>query len=446
MNNSFNDSKEETIRECGMLLEKFVRICRIGKKHTFEQIKKCSSELSKSTEIINQYLRTIANSNTDDGVVNNTGDIGEDINQERVDDKDLELEIPIEKINVLNKLIQKHVELDDLYYFLSNNLLVSIASNYDVLLNKILYKVLFEKKMYGLFEKNISLKEALSYSTHEDLISACIEETLSELMRKSHKEQIKWIEKSFKVDIINSFQEWKSIYTFFAMRNIMVHNDGIVNNEFLENLRKNGIACDKYTLGTKIEFSPEEFSKYIRCIIDFSVYLFSIVLQKCFCDNSQIKKIDDEIRSIVYNFLCEEEYQQVISIVDNILKTNQTHSSATIFEFNINKCIALKERKNDTYKKILEKLDWSNCDADFKMARAILLDETDNAISIMRTLDKEEMIHAYIEWPLFKNFTKTDRFKQEFANMYGVEFEEKLSTLSEDNTSYLYENKIVEAF
>ncbi|MBR3934017.1 MAG: hypothetical protein IKJ68_08945 [Clostridia bacterium] len=117
-----------------------------------------------------------------------------------------------------------------------------------------------------------------------------------------------------------------------------------------------------------------------------------------------------------------------------------------IISLKLNKCIALKERKSDTYKKILEKLDWSNCDTDFKMARAILLDETDDVISIIRTLDKEEMIHAYIGWPLFKNFTKTDKFKKEFANIYGVEFEEKLSTLSEDNTSYLYENKIIETF
>lgn len=444
MTNNFNDSIEKTIHECGLLLEKFVTICRIGKKHTFDQIKNCSSELSKSTEMINRHLRLFVNANPTSSNIDNAGTNDETINQEKGDDNDSELEIPIEKINVLNKLIQKHAELDALYYFLSNNLLVSIASNYDVFLNKILYKVLFEKKMYGLFEKNISLKEALSYSTHEDLISACIEETLSELMRKSHKEQIKWIEKSFSVDIINSFQEWKSVYTFFAMRNIIVHNDGIVSNEFLSNLRKNGIACEKYILGAKIEFSPEEFSKYIRCIIDFAIYLFSIILQKCFRDNLQIEKIDAEIRNIVYNFLCEEEYQQVISIVDNILKTNQMHSSAAIFEFNINKCIALKERKNDTYKKILGKLDWSNCDADFKMARAVLLDETDTAISIMKTLDKKEMIHAYVEWPLFKNFTKTIEFKKEFAKMYGVEFEEKLSTLSNDNSSYLYENKIIE--
>lgn len=447
MSENFNDSVNESIHECGVLLKKFVLMCKVAKKHTFEQMKIFAPALSENIDCIIENLSAIEGTNNTDScigeIIATEGDKDESNSKNDVNDE--LTEIPIEKIVVLNNLIQKQVELDTLCYFLSNNLLVSLASSYDVFLSKMLHKVLFSKKMYGLFEKNISLKEALSYSTHDALISACIEDTLSELMRKSHKDHIKWIEKSFDLDIINSFQEWKTIHTFFALRNIIVHNDGIVNNEFLKDLSKNGISSEKYILGSKIEFSPEEFSKLIRCLIDFAIYLYSIILQKIYKTSEQIKMIDYEIGRIVYRFLCDEEYQQVISIVDNILKTNQIHSSADVFELNINKCIALKERKNDTYKKILDKLDWSNCDNEFRIARAILLDETDNAIALMETLDKDKMLTAYTEWPLFKHFIKTDEFKKAFVKIYGVEFEDKLSTLSKENSYYLLENGLIDS-
>lgn len=94
--------------------------------------------------------------------------------------------------------------------------------------------------------------------------------------------------------------------------------------------------------------------------------------------------------------------------------------------------------------KILSKLDWSNCEHDFKFARAILMGETEQACEIMESLNKENMVLAYIEWPLCRDFIKTDEFKTKFKEIYGTDFEETLSKLSEERSQYLYENKIIE--
>ena len=415
--------------EYGEVLKKHITLCSVSKKYTFEKMEELIPEVKTNIELIQESLSSVDGDSDCDMEENN----------------DNTLEIPLSKVLLFNRIFQKQEEYDALLNYLPNNLIVSIASSYDMYLSMLLQRVIINKKMFGLIKKDLSLSEVLKYSSQESLVSACVEEKISELMRKSHKQQIEWIEKSFKIDIINSFSEWKTIFEFFQIRNIIVHNDGIVNQIFIDELKKNGISSDKYKLGEKILFMPDEVSKQIRCIIDFSVYVFSLILRAVYKSNQNLEDIDDILNSITYNFLCQEKYTQVISIVDNLLKTNQRHCSGDVFVFTINKCIALKNNGHNSYIKILEKLDWSNCENEYKMARAILIDELDEACKIMETLDKEKMLLAYVDWPLCKEFIKTDEFKVKFKEIYGTDFEKTLSEVSNEKSQYLYENKIIES-
>ena len=381
-------------------------------------------EVSANVELIKSYISTVDDEYDESG--------------------DKVVEFPLLKVLTINKVVQKQEEYDALMDYLPNNLVVSIASSYDIYLSTLLKKVIINKKRFKLVKKDISLCDALKYSSTEELASACVDEKITDLMRKSHKEQIEWVEKTLKIDIINSFSEWKTVFEFFQIRNIIVHNDGIVNQIFIDELKKNGISSDKYKLGEKLILIPDEISKQIRCIIDFSTYVFSLILRSFYSSNEDLEKIDRILNDIVFDFLCKKKYTQVVSIVDNLLKNNQRHNSADVFQLTINKCIALKNNGNNSYIKILSKLDWSNCEHDFKFARAILMGETKQACEIMESLNKENMVLAYIEWPLCREFIKTDEFKTKFKEIYGTDFEETLSKLSEERSQYLYENKIIE--
>lgn len=415
--------------EYGGILQKHITLCNVAKKYTFEKMTELLPEVEKNIKLIQSSLS-----------MEFTG-----TNCDSEYDNDKAVELPLPKFLSLNRIFQKQEEYDALLNYLPNNLIVSIASSYDIYLSTLLRKTIINHRRFDLIKKELSLCDILKYSSKDDLISACVEEKISDLMRKSHKEQINWIEKSFNLDIINSFSEWKTVFEFFQIRNVVVHNDGVVNQILLDELKKNGISSDKYKLGNKLLFTPNEMSKQIRCIIDFSIYVFSLMLRTFYKNSEDLDEIDDLINKIVYDFLCQKKNTQVVSIVDNILKNNQRHSSAYYFLFVINKCIALKNNGSDSYVKVLQKLDWSNCDNQYKIARAILLDETEQACEIMDTLDKEQMIFAYVEWPLFKDFIKKEEFKFKFKEIYGTDFEETLSRLSNEKSRYLYENNIIES-
>ena len=403
------------------LLKKFVNQCVVARDYTFKETKAMDDEFIRNLRKLNNYL---------DGKIEKT--------------EEKKVEITVEILQVLNPMVERLTEIETMIDYLPNNLIVSIASNYDLFLSRLLKKIILDKNMVSIIGKELQLSEVVKYNTKEELISTCVDEFIDDLMRKSHKEQIQWIEKKFKIDIINSFNDWKSIYLFFEIRNVIVHNEAVVSRIFLGNLKKEGIASDKYEIGKKIVFRNEDIRKYIKTLIDFIVYLYSLVLKKNYNKTEDIEQIDTIINDVVYKFLCKSEYLQVISIVDYILRNNQQHSSADEFLFTINKCIALKARKNESYKKILDRLDWSNCDNKFRMAKAVLLEDYDAACKIMEVLDKDNMLQAYIEWPLFKEFVSTEEFKQKFRELYGIEFEAKMADISAEKAQYLSDKKLLE--
>ena len=102
----------------------------------------------------------------------------------------------------------------------------------------------------------------------------------------------------------------------------------------------------------------------------------------------------------------------------------------------INKCIALKHLKKESYKQIIEKEDWSNCKDLFLLAKFVLIDDYLEAVKYMKKLsDDEEMRFNYIQWPLFEWFRETEEFHSTFKEIYGIEFEEELSHIAEEKAA-----------
>ncbi len=327
---------------------------------------------------------------------------------------------------------QKHTTL---LRNLPYELIVRICSLYDTFLANLLKGVLYDKSLVGLFEKNLTLKEIERFDTKEELIKYCVDFKIDELFRKSHQEQIEWIEKSFDIQIRNSFNKWKQIILFFEMRNIIVHNNGIVNRTFLENLEKARIK-EHFDLNQIILVTPSMLRSNIENLFVFAIYTFSLLLGKLYKKAEERDNIDGYVIQSMYELLIEKQYETVIRIADHCLQKNQVHSNSDWLMITINKCIALKYSKNESYREIIDKIDWSNCNDEFLLAKYTLLENYTEACKYIQKLgNDEENIISYVEWPLYDLLRETQDFHMTFKKVFGVEFEEKLSQIAEEKSS-----------
>jgi hypothetical protein len=72
----------------------------------------------------------------------------------------------------------------------------------------------------------------------------------------------------------------------------------------------------------------------------------------------------------------------------------------------------------------LDKHDWSATSDKFKLAISVLKEDYQKAIELMKSIgstNKHLNKDAYREWPLFRQFRKTDEFKKAYLEIFGEE-------------------------
>lgn len=91
-----------------------------------------------------------------------------------------------------------------------------------------------------------------------------LEEKIQSKMRVNIIELINFIEKKFQLKIISLINK-KALFIISQNRNIIIHNNGIINNQYIQNLNKEQIKSN-YKLGQKIQIN-NKIQEDADCVI-----------------------------------------------------------------------------------------------------------------------------------------------------------------------------------
>lgn len=72
--------------------------------------------------------------------------------------------------------------------------------------------------------------------------------------------------KNLEIDLALNFKYWKKLALYHFMRNILVHKDGVIDKDFINNLRILKLAFEQYKLGDKLQLTPDIFNDAIDII------------------------------------------------------------------------------------------------------------------------------------------------------------------------------------
>ena len=79
--------------------------------------------------------------------------------------------------------------------------------------------------------------------------------------------------------------------------------------------------------------------------------------------------------------------------------------------------------------KVLDEVDWSAAAAPFKLAKAVLMEDYQEASTLMKKIGPQEEFlteDAYHTWPLFIEFRETDEFASTYLEVFGHPYALKL--------------------
>lgn len=331
------------------------------------------------------------------------------------------VQVPLRKYRQY-KIISETVVQDEKMIMMSPKFAIShLVQIYDIFLTHFLEKILLVYPgVYGVCDKPLKMEQHKDANSIDDVKLTYIKIQIEELMRDSHINQIKWIDKKLKTKL-EDFPLIKNFIFLTEVRNIIIHNDGIINGIFKTNLKKNGIDCTMYKLNTRLNVSSKMMYDFFACIIGFIVFIYASLCRKIFKkENALCQTISNDI---IYEYLCAHNYKRVFHLAKILLeaKINLPKSLEDVIKINL--AIACKKNGDSNYKSIIEDIESDECD--IKFAKAVLLDEYEEAVKLFMDLGPSpELYRGSFEWPLLDGFRETMEFKQAFKDVFGEEFDE----------------------
>jgi hypothetical protein len=280
--------------------------------------------------------------------------------------------------------------------------------------------------------REISLCDLLEFENLDAVKRAMLDKEIDSFRRDSYVEQFATLEKKFGLTL-KKFSEWGEFVELSQRRNIFTHNGGVVNDQYLNVCNKEGYAfSNKPAIGDHLSVDYAYFSRALLLLSKVGFMLGCTLWAKVFPrEHEQFHK---SVNDILYSNLQNERWR-FIGLLSDFVFTEPMKRSISEIDLRIrivNVTIGLMfAKRKDEARALIRTLDWSASYRDFKLAIAVLDEDYDAAVQLMRSIGKSgELIDqmAYHVWPLFTKFRERSEFYDTYQQIYGESFAEQVKT------------------
>lgn len=312
---------------------------------------------------------------------------------------------------------------------LPRNFLVSFVSEYDAFLGQLTRAILKAKpELLNDCERLLTFSELTSFTSLDEAREHILDKEVESLLRNSHHQQFKWLESKFNIPLTKGLKSWPTFIEIMERRNLFVHCDGVISEQYLKNCKDHGVDINGLNVGDKLVSKPDYLREAYICLYEISVKLSQVLWRKQFPE--QCDSADDSLIEITYELLLNEQFETCKRLLDFGVNTIKNHDS----EINkrilcINKALVHKFLEEDKLcQNTINSFDWSACSDHFKLAVAVLMDNDNEVYELMRDIgsnNKHMPKVAYLEWPLFKMQREKPEFMKVFHEIFGVDIQDK---------------------
>jgi hypothetical protein len=333
--------------------------------------------------------------------------------------------IPFDRIASFRKHEKRATELEVAFEHLPRALLVSIVSCFDAYLGDLLRAAF--AAVPGSVEasqKTLTLAQLTEFNSIEDARRHIIEKEIESVIRESHSKQFDWMENRFAVKLRSGLNSWGDFIELTERRNLFVHCDGVVSQQYIDVCTKaKGLKADA-NVGDRLDVNAEYFRRAWECVYEIGIKLGQVLWRKL---SGDLEESDENLTDTIYDLLVEGDYDLAARIGEFAVDTLPKHAcSLNRRTLLVNYCIALKNSgRHEQCKDRISREDMSDADLKFRLAKAVLMDDADQAKNFMLKAGRPDggiERHQFEDWPLFKQFRTTIHFKEAYQQLFGEEF------------------------
>jgi hypothetical protein len=325
----------------------------------------------------------------------------------------------------LNKTIQASKTAS---HIIPRNFIVSLVSMYDAFLGKLIKLMLnIHPDILNQSDRQLTFSELSQFENLEEARDFIIEKEIETILRKSHHDQIKWLESKLSIPLRKDLLVYPTFIEVTERRNLFVHTNGRVSRQYLKNCVEHKVDFEReLKIDDFLSASPYYINKAANAIFEMGVKLGHVIWRKLLPD--ELSKSDTHLNNLCYDLMFYGDTKLAKKVLNFGSEGIKKHGNQ---DTKLTMCInyALVHYLESDFKgceKVLDKYDWSATKDKFQLAVSVLKKEYDQATKSMKrigaTNDEVNQI-SYMEWPLFDDFRKETKFQEAYKEIFEQEFQ-----------------------
>ena len=287
---------------------------------------------------------------------------------------------------------------------LNESVLVMLLIRFENVISSV-YKFLLENYPEAyLKDKTVSYDKIISLNSDlEKIMGLLLNREVEEFMRRPLKEWYSTFETKhgMKFNFNGDYEEFKEIY---YRRNIIVHNQGKVNEVYLEGI---GGKTD-LKIGDKIKVDHEYLVRAFDIVRIVLFKTFSGFVKVC----NDKKSLSRVMTSLGFEYMLNSKWSVSKEAFYELMSFPELEE-ADVFCNKMNYFISIKNKNGiDEIKEEVEKIDTSAMRYRMSVAKPALLDDFENVSKILeKAIEIEISVNELKTWPLFIQYRKSDEYK-----------------------------------
>jgi hypothetical protein len=303
---------------------------------------------------------------------------------------------------------------------------VALVSEFDAFMGATL-KTFYRLKPDALnaSERSMTYSDLMGFGSIEAAREHIVEKELETFLRSSHSEQFKTLETKLGIPLRKDLPIWKDFVELTERRNLFVHNDGIVNSQYLQVCSAEGVDCTGLKKGAPLRVSKGYFSKAHEVVYEIAAKLSHVLWRKLAPDETEAADAHFA-GTLIYDLLYDKRHRLARVLADFGASTfKKWRSDFFRRALVVNRAQAyLWDGEREDGLKILDAEDWSAANNEFHVCVAALRQDFVGAVRSMKAIGPAGRPgkQGYRDWPVFRELRKSAEFQAAFEEVFGEPF------------------------
>lgn len=299
---------------------------------------------------------------------------------------------------------------------LNDSTIIMLLVRYEEAIAGILKYLINKYPVAYLSEKTITYAELIAMSSDiKDIKERFIEKEVEDIMRQPLSDWYEIFRSKHKAQFDVKSEEFVKFKEIYYRRNLVVHNQSIVNEIYLSNVNT------ELKKGNKLDIDKDYLKEAFK-LTEKVLYNTFWGLKKV---SNKPQQLQESLFDIGFKHMLNLEWE-LSEHIYKFLKEEKEQSEADKIRSTINYWLSIKNQgRLEEILKEIQEFDISARSGDFKVAKYALLNDYEKVSETLESVIDNEIPASFVEtWPLFLQYRETDyyiEFRNNHKDLFAIQ-------------------------